>query len=73
MRRQQLVALAVHKLAKERFTELPIFNVFEPFDKLYRVRVGKYDTREQADSLRKVMAKQYPEDYTGSWINYISK
>lgn len=66
-------ALAVHKLAKERFAELPVFNKFEPFDKLYRVQVGKYDTRAEADSLRKAILKQYPEDYNGSWINYISK
>ncbi|MBI3585596.1 MAG: SPOR domain-containing protein [Ignavibacteriales bacterium] len=66
-------ALAIHKLAKERFAELPVFNVFEPFDKLYRVQIGKYDTRKQADSLRKAILKQYPEEYNGSWINYISK
>ncbi len=66
-------ALAVHKLAKERFAAVPVFNVFEPFDKLYRVQVGKYDTRGQADSLRKAILKQYPEYYKGSWINYISK
>jgi len=55
------------------FADLPIFNTFEPFDKLYRVRVGKFETRQQADSIRKSMLKQYPNDYTDSWINYISK
>ncbi len=66
-------ALRAQKLAKDRFADLPIFNTFEPFDKLYRVRVGKFDARHQADSLRKSMLKQYPDDYTDSWINYISK
>lgn len=66
-------ALRAQKLAKDRFVDLPIFNTFESFDKLYRVRIGKFDTRLQADSLRKSMLKQYPNDYTDSWINYISK
>lgn len=66
-------ALRAQKIAKERFTDLPIFNYFEPFDKLYRVRVGKFDSRAQADSLRKAMLRQFPADYTDSWINYISK
>jgi len=66
-------ALRAQKLAKDRFADLPIFNAFEPFDKLYRVRIGKFDTRQQADSLRKSMLKQYPNEYTDSWINYISK
>lgn len=66
-------ALQAQKLARERFADLPIFNAFEPYDKLYRVRVGKFDTRRQADSLRKSMILQFPSDYTDSWINYISK
>lgn len=66
-------ALKAQKLAKDRFADQPIFNTFEPFDKLYRVRIGKFDTRLQADSLRKSMLKLYPNDYTDSWINYISK
>jgi cell division septation protein DedD len=66
-------ALQAQKLARERCGDLPIFNYFEPYDKLYRVRVGKFDTRQQADSLRKWMTKQFPNEYTDSWINYISK
>jgi hypothetical protein len=66
-------ALQAQKLAKERFADLPIFNSFEPFDKLYRVSVGKFDTRLEADSLRKVILRQFPQDYPDAWINYVSK
>jgi cell division septation protein DedD len=66
-------ALRAQKLAKERFADLPISNSFEPFDKLYRVSVGKFDERSQANSLRKSMIKQFPQDYLDSWINYVSK
>jgi cell division septation protein DedD len=66
-------ALQAQKLARERCGDLPIFNFFEPYDKLYRVRIGKFDTRQQADSLKKWMKKQFPNEYTDSWINYISK
>ncbi len=66
-------ALHAQKLAKDRFGELPIFNFFETYDKLYRVRVGKFDERRQADSLKKWMIKQFPKDYSDCWVNYISK
>ncbi|MBM4161914.1 MAG: SPOR domain-containing protein [Ignavibacteria bacterium] len=66
-------ALQAQRLAKERFADLPIFNYYEPFDRLYRVRVGKFDTRAQADSLRKAMLGQFPQDYPDCWINYIAK
>jgi cell division septation protein DedD len=66
-------ALHAQKLARERCGDIPIFNSFEPYDKLYRVRVGKFDTRQQADSLKKWMKTQFPNEYMDSWINYISK
>lgn len=66
-------ALAAQKLAKERFTEVPVLNQYEPFDKLYRVSVGLFDSRSEADSLRKSLMKQFPTDYSECWINYISK
>jgi cell division septation protein DedD len=66
-------ALQAQKLARERCGDLPIFNYFEPYDKLYRVRVGKFETRRQADSLRRWMTKQFPNEYTDSWVNYVSK
>ncbi len=66
-------ALQSQKLAKERFPDLSIFNYYEPFDKLYRVRVGKYDTRTEADSLKKAMVAQFPQDYSDCWINYMAK
>lgn len=66
-------ALQSQKLAKDRFPSLPIFNTFEPFDRLYRVRIGKFNSWRGADSLRKAMVKQYPGEYSESWINYIAQ
>lgn len=66
-------AFQSHKLAKERFPSLPIFNTFEPFDRLYRVRIGKFNTWRGADSLKKAMVRQYPEEYSEAWINYIAQ
>lgn len=70
---QTTYALQSQKLAKERYPYLPIFNYFEPFDRLYRVRIGKFDTWRGADSLRKAMVQRYPEEYREAWINYIAK
>ena len=66
-------ALQVQRLAKDRFADLPIFNTFESYDRLYRVRIGKYNERQQADSLREWMIRQFPGEYADSWVNYISK
>jgi cell division septation protein DedD len=66
-------ALQAQRLARERCGDLPIFNYFEPYDKLYRVRIGKFDSRQQADSLKKWMIQQYPNEYKDSWINFIAK
>jgi cell division septation protein DedD len=66
-------ALQAQKLARERYADLPVFNTFEPYDKLYRVRIGKFDTRQQADSLKKEMVTRFPDDYPDCWINFISK
>ncbi|MFH0989015.1 MAG: SPOR domain-containing protein [bacterium] len=66
-------ALRTQQLAKERYPDQTVFNDFEPYDKLYRVRVGKFVSRTAADSLRRIMKSTYPAEYTECWINYIAQ
>ncbi len=66
-------ALLLQKIAKERFSTQPVFNNFNPADKLYRISVGKFDGRQEAMSLRREMMKSFPKEYTECWVNYIAK
>ncbi len=64
-------ALHVQKIAKQRFSDVPVFNYFVTPAKIYRVSVGKYSDQQAAAVLMKTMQKQYPRDYQKCWINYI--
>ena len=66
-------ALRMQKAAKERLGNQLILNNFGTADKLYRVSVGKFDTRIEASSLRKMIVEKYSKDYSSCWVNYIAK
>ncbi len=66
-------ALRAQRVAKERFSEYPVFNQFEATLKLYRVSIGKFDSRDDALSLLKEMMKLYSREYMKCWINTIEK
>lgn len=66
-------ALLLQKIAKERFSTQPVFNNFNPADKLYRISVGRFDDRQETMALRREMMKSFPKDYTECWVNYIAK
>ncbi|HWP82227.1 MAG TPA: SPOR domain-containing protein [Bacteroidota bacterium] len=66
-------ALQLQKIAKERFSGHPVFNMFNTDDKIYRVSVGKFDTRQEASMLRREIMKAFPKDYAQCWVNYIAR
>lgn len=66
-------SLRMQKAAKERLGNQVILNNFGTVDKLYRVSVGKFDTRKEASSLRKMIIEKYPKEYSSCWVNYIAK
>ena len=66
-------ALRNQKLAKSRFPKFPVYNNFLSQSKIYRVSVGKFDTRRDALTAQRQILKQYPKEYSGCWINYIAK
>jgi cell division septation protein DedD len=66
-------ALLFQKTAKERFADHPVFNNFNPDDKLYRVSVGKFDHRKEAAELRRELLNAFPKEYAECWVNYIPK
>jgi cell division septation protein DedD len=66
-------ALLMQKIARERFSGHPVFNNFNPIDRLYRVSVGKFEDRGEAMALRREMMKLYPKEHSECWVNYIAK
>jgi len=66
-------ALRMQKAAKGRLGNQVVLNNFGTADKLYRVSVGKFDTRKEASSFRKELLEKFPKDYSSCWVNYIAK
>lgn len=66
-------ALLLQKTARERFSDQQVLNTYQPADKLYRVSVGKFETRNEASRLRRELMEKYPKDYAQCWVNYIAK
>ncbi|MCI0706316.1 MAG: SPOR domain-containing protein [Ignavibacteriae bacterium] len=66
-------ALKAQHTAKSRFNTFPVFNQFEPSMKVYRVSIGKFDSREEALRILKHVMLSYPEEYQECWLNIIAK
>jgi len=66
-------ALTYEKLAKERFLGNSVHNRYEPMERLYRVSIGKFTTRQEAAALRREIMKKYPKEYAEAWVNYIAQ
>lgn len=66
-------ALRAQQVAKELFEHYPVFNQFEASLKLYRVSIGKFESREEALALLKEVMKVLPKEYTECWVNTIAK
>ncbi|MBI3005111.1 MAG: SPOR domain-containing protein [Ignavibacteriales bacterium] len=66
-------ALRLQKIARERFSTHVVLNNYGTNDKLYRVSIGKFDTRKEAARLRTEIMEKFPTDYAECWVNYIAK
>lgn len=66
-------ALRAQQVAKDLFDHYPVFNQFEASLKLYRVSIGKFESREEALALLKEVMKLLPKEYTECWVNTIAK
>lgn len=60
-------ASRIQEIARDRF-HLPITNDFDKPLGLYQIRVGFFETREQAVVFRQKIQSQYPSEYHDAWI-----
>ena len=66
-------ALGVQRLVKKHFGTLPVFNNFQAEDKLYRVSIGKFETRKEASELRRRLLRSDSTSYAQCWVTYIKR
>ena len=66
-------ALRNHKKAKGRFSGQPAYNRFHKASGFYRVSIGRFADFRDAATFRKEMMRQYPNDYSKCWVNYIAR
>ena len=62
-------ALQLQKAAQEQFPSHVVLNQYYPFDGLYRVIVGKFETRMEASRLKEELMGRLPKDYSDCWLN----
>jgi len=55
-------------IAKERFG-LKVYSSYDSKDKLYKVMIGDFETKDAARNFRDVMSMKFPEDYKGAWVS----
>ncbi len=60
-------ASLVQNLARERFA-LAASNEYDTGSGTYRIRIGSFETRQEAEDFRKKMQQQFPGEYGDAWI-----
>ncbi|HEX9005987.1 MAG TPA: SPOR domain-containing protein [Bacteroidota bacterium] len=60
-------ASLVQNLARERFA-LPASNEYDTGTGTYRIRIGSFETRKEAEDFRKKMQQDFPGEYGDAWI-----
>jgi cell division septation protein DedD len=61
------LATAVQSAARERY-HLPVLNDFNTSHTLYQIRIGFFETREDAYDFRQKMRGDFPQDYKDAWV-----
>ncbi len=60
-------ATRVQDIARERY-HLPVINDYNQAVTLYQIRMGFFETREEAHTFCEQMKSEYANDYNDSWV-----
>lgn len=61
------LANAAQTLARQRYA-MTVLNDYNPLVGLYQIRVGFFDTKEEAYLFRARIQNEFPEEYTDAWV-----
>ena len=61
------LANTAQSLARQRYA-MTVLNDYNPLVGLYQIRVGFFDTKEEAYLFRARIQKEFPEEYTDAWV-----
>lgn len=65
-------ASRIQGIARERY-HLPVLNDYNVLLGLYQIRIGVFETREQATTFRQRIQTDYPSEYKDAWIVQLNK
>jgi cell division protein FtsN len=65
-------AATIQARARQRY-HLPVVNDYDSQRRRYRVRIGFFDTNEEALQLCGKLKKEFPEDYKDAWVTQLNK
>jgi hypothetical protein len=65
-------AAAVASLAKSRFSR-EVYTILDEHDRLYKVMLGVFDTKDLARSFRDTIVRQFPQEYSDAWVSELSR
>jgi cell division septation protein DedD len=65
-------ASRIQGIARERY-HLPVLNDYNMLLGLYQIRIGVFETREQATMFRQRIQSEYPSEYKDAWIVQLNK
>jgi len=65
-------ARSVASVAGSRFTR-QLYTVYDPTDRLYKVMLGMFDTKDQARQFRDTIVRQYADDYRDAWVSELKR
>jgi len=65
-------ARTVSSLAGSRFTR-QLYTVYDSNDRLYKVMLGMFDTKDQARVFRDGIVRQYTDDYRDAWVSELTR
>jgi cell division septation protein DedD len=60
-------ASSVQTIARERY-HMPALNDYNTSLALYQIRIGFFETREDAYTFKQRMRQEYPNDYKDAWV-----
>ena len=65
-------AREIATVAGSRFVR-KLYTVYDAIDRLYKVMLGMFDTKDQAREFRDTIVRQYTEDYRDAWVSELTR